>query len=125
VRFQITSETCQYYKVDYWGQLPATYKPQPENAARYIEARARNVRESFRRLPTAPISQLAAAFPGVDPDAFGRGLSPEHVSSVSVSGVGRTTSGSASPGLETTLACAMSGSCLATPSRSLSSVAWL
>ena len=85
MRFQITSETCQYYKVDYWGQLPATYEPQPENAARYIEARARNVRESFRRLPTAPISQLAAAFPGVDPDAFGRGLSPEHVSSVSVS----------------------------------------
>ena len=49
----------------------------------------RNVRESFWRLPTALISKLAAAFLGMDPDAFGRGLSPEHVISVSVS-VGRT-----------------------------------
>jgi hypothetical protein len=43
------SETCLYYKVNMWGQLPATYEPQPENEPRFIEARARNLRERFHR----------------------------------------------------------------------------
>ena len=83
-RFQITQETCLYYKVDYWGQLPGRYDPEPHATPRYAEARARDARELEARLPTAPIAQLAADYPGVDPAAFGQQLTPVHVSSLGV-----------------------------------------
>ncbi len=81
---RIRSETCLYYKVNFWGQLLATYEPEPENEPRFIDARARNVRERFHRLPTAAMAQLELDYPGVDPGAFGRGLSVEHVSALGV-----------------------------------------
>ena len=84
VRFQITQETCLYYKVDYWGQLMATFEGISSGQPPLLEARARHARELQARLPTKPIEQLAVDFPGFEPDVFGRGLTPIHVSSLGV-----------------------------------------
>jgi hypothetical protein len=73
--FQISSETCAYFKFDMWGLLDATYLPgrvgRREELARTYEA------ELASRLPRRPIAELAREFPGVDPSAFGH---PDEVS---------------------------------------------
>jgi hypothetical protein len=67
--FQISSETCAYFKFDMWGLLGAAYLPgevgRREELARAYEA------ELASRLPRRPIAALAREFPGVDPAAFG------------------------------------------------------
>jgi hypothetical protein len=79
IRFQITQETCAYFKFDLWGQAAATYTP--ESIPRATEIRLAHAAELTNRLSTRPISGLAIDFPdsGVNLNRFGSGISPEHL----------------------------------------------
>ena len=68
VAYQIASETCAYFKADFWGLLPATYTPQPVNAADTLIADYRT--EVATRRPVKPLTALAQDFPGSDPQKF-------------------------------------------------------
>jgi hypothetical protein len=66
VRYQVTQETCLYFKLDMWGQLAATYTPGSvahDEALENTEAA-----EVANRLPTKPFSALATDYPnsGID-----------------------------------------------------------
>jgi hypothetical protein len=61
VRYQITQETCQYFKFDMWGQLPASYAPRKVAGA--DELRKAAAVEMANRLPNKPFSALAADYP--------------------------------------------------------------
>lgn len=68
VAYQIASETCAYFKADFWGLLPARYVPQPvEGSAALVEAYRREV---AGRMPVKPLAALARDYPGVDPARF-------------------------------------------------------
>jgi hypothetical protein len=76
IAYQISSETCAYFKFDMWGLLPARFD------ARDV-ANAADVIASYRqheaaRLPTKSISELSEDFPNVDSKAFGAvdGMNP-------------------------------------------------
>jgi hypothetical protein len=79
VRYQIASETCEYFQFDMWGQAGATHDPGVADAEAVREAYAAEVAE---RLPTKPIAELATDHPeaGVDLAAFGGGISPDALS---------------------------------------------
>jgi hypothetical protein len=70
VRYQITQETCEYFKFNMWGQLPATFVRSP--IARADKVRKAAAAEMANRLPTKPFSALAADYPnsGLDPANF-------------------------------------------------------
>ena len=68
VRYQVTQETCLYYKVNIWGQTTATYAPGAVDNAASIGSAATS--EAASRLPTKPMSALATDFPGVSVAAF-------------------------------------------------------
>ncbi len=79
VRYQITQETCAYYKINMWGQLSAAYSPYAvSNAATYKNNHAAEV---ANRLPTKPIADLATDFPasGVNVSTFGSGVTAAHM----------------------------------------------
>jgi len=79
VRYQITQETCAYYKINMWGQLTGTYSPYAVvNAAAY---KANHATEVANRLPTKPIAELATDFPGsgVNVSTFGSGVTAAHM----------------------------------------------
>jgi hypothetical protein len=62
VRYQVTQETCLYFKFNMWGQLSATYTPgSVENDQALENAEAAEV---ANRLPTRPFSTLATDYPG-------------------------------------------------------------
>ncbi len=77
VWYQVTQEVTSYTRANFWGLLEAAYHAEPVEGAEQIRADFR--RELAERLPTQPIEQLAVDYPGIDVSAFGRGLSPEHV----------------------------------------------
>jgi len=79
VRYQITQETCVYYKINMWGQLAATYSPYAVTNAATLKANY--ALEVSNRLPTKPITDLASDYPGsgVDVNVFGSGITPEHM----------------------------------------------
>lgn len=61
VRYQVTQETCLYFKLNLWGQLAATYTPGSianDQALENAEAA-----EVANRLPTKPFSALATDYP--------------------------------------------------------------
>jgi len=61
VRYQVTQETCMYFKLNMWGQLSATYAPgRAENDQALQNAEAAEV---ANRLPTKPFSALATDYP--------------------------------------------------------------
>lgn len=62
---QVSSETCLYLQRDLWGWLQADYTPQP--IARAADLLAAHEREVAARLPTRPLSALAAEFDGIEP----------------------------------------------------------
>lgn len=70
VRYQITQETCEYSKFNFWGQISATYNAHAVANAATI--RSDHAAEVANRLPTKPISALSADFPGsgVNLDGF-------------------------------------------------------
>lgn len=79
VRYQITQETCVYYKINMWGQLNATYSAYSvNNAATY---KANHAAEVANRLPTKPIADLATDYPssGVNVSVFGSGVTAQHM----------------------------------------------
>ena len=79
VRYQITQETCVYYKINMWGQLNGTYSQYTvTNAATY---KANHVAEVANRLPTKPIADLASDYPssGVNTSVFGSGITAAHM----------------------------------------------
>jgi formylglycine-generating enzyme required for sulfatase activity len=77
VWYQITQETTTYTQANLWGLLDAAYHAGPVQDADRI--RADFDQELADRFPTKPIEQLAEDYPGVDVSAFGRGVSPEHM----------------------------------------------
>ncbi len=61
VRYQVTQETCLYFKLNLWGQVAATYTPgSVTNDQALEEAEAAEV---ANRIPTKPFSALATDFP--------------------------------------------------------------
>jgi CubicO group peptidase (beta-lactamase class C family) len=77
VWYQITQETSSYTRANLWGLLDAVYHPEPVQDAERI--RAGFAAELAARLPAKPIQALAEDYPGVDVSAFGRGVTPEHM----------------------------------------------
>ena len=87
VWYQTTQETTTYTRANLWGLLDAVYHPG-------AVARAERIRVDFAaelaaRMPVKPIEALAEDYPGVDISAFGRGMTPEHMTwyGVAVNGV--------------------------------------
>lgn len=69
VAFQISSETCLYFKFDMWGYQDVTYSPsQVMDREKVINAYQK---ETSSRLPVKPISEIAKDYPDVNPDNFG------------------------------------------------------
>jgi hypothetical protein len=66
VRYQITQETCEYFKFNMWGQLSATYVH--SKVAGAGELRKATAAEMASRLPTKPFSALAADYPNAGLD---------------------------------------------------------
>lgn len=87
VWYQITQETTSYTRANLWGLLDATYHPEKVPGAEKI--RADFAAELAARMPVKPIAELAEDYPGVDISAFGRGVTPEHMTwyGVAVNGV--------------------------------------
>jgi hypothetical protein len=80
VRYQITQETCEYFKFNMWGQLPAAYSH--SKIAGAAELRKMAAAEMADRLPAKPFSALAADYPnsGIDMANFMSGRKfPEDV----------------------------------------------
>jgi len=72
VRYQVTQETCLYFKLNMWGQLSATYTPgKVANDEALKNAEAEAVAD---RLPTKPLSALTKDYPnsGIDLANFTR-----------------------------------------------------
>ncbi|MGP6177661.1 hypothetical protein ACTU6U_10200 [Microbacterium sp. A196] len=80
LRYQITSETCEYFQFDLWGQQAVTLTHGQVADASGIRSRA--AEELADRLPTRPITQLASDHPGsgIDVSAFGSGITPSALS---------------------------------------------
>jgi len=69
VAYQISSETCLYFKFDLWGLADAHYTPhESPEAASIVRAYEQELRS---RLPVKPIAALAGDFPGADAGGFG------------------------------------------------------
>lgn len=82
VAYQLASETCAYFKADWWGLLPARYQPQAlAGAQAAVEAYRR---ELAGRLPVRSLAALAQDYPGVDPAklAAPNGKDPREISLV-------------------------------------------
>jgi len=76
VHYQITQETCAYFKGDFWGLLDATYHPETLPTA--AQVRADYAAEVTARVPTRPVEELAVDFPGFDLSTLSSGISPLH-----------------------------------------------
>ncbi len=76
VRYQVTQETCPYFKFDMWGALAATYTA--ETIADADAIKAAYATEVANRLPTKPLAALATDFPssGVNLANFGKWITP-------------------------------------------------
>jgi hypothetical protein len=68
VYFQISSETCAYFKFNAFGAVAARYRPGPVAGAAAV--RAAYLAERARRLPVRPISDLVAAHQELAPEGF-------------------------------------------------------
>ena len=81
VRYQITQETCLYFKFNMWGQVLATYMA--ESIPQAEDLIASNKVELANRLPTKPIEALATDYPqsNVNLSRFGGGITPRHLTS--------------------------------------------
>ena len=86
VHYQITQETCLYFKFDMWGLLDATYDKHAVTGAAQVKSDF--AAEVANRLPTRPFQELAIDYPGIDLSRFGTGsssgLTAEHVTSYGV-----------------------------------------
>lgn len=80
VRYQVTQETCLYFKFDLWGQLPAVYTPYAVTGGEAIQNAY--AAEVAGRLPTKPIADLLTDYPsaGLNLSSFGSGVTAAHMS---------------------------------------------
>lgn len=87
VWYQVTQETTTSTRANLWGLLEAVYHPGAVPGAEQI--RSDFAAELAARMPVKPIAALAEDYPGVDISAFGRGVTPEHMTwyGVAVNGV--------------------------------------
>jgi len=87
VWYQVTQETTTSTRANLWGLLEAVYHPGAVPGAEQI--RSDFAAELAARMPVKPIAALAEDYPGVDISAFGRGVTPEHMTwyGVAVDGV--------------------------------------
>jgi len=69
VAYQISSETCLYFKFDMWGLLSASYTP--AIVANAVQIKTAYQAEVAVRMPSKPISALANDYSGADPSQFG------------------------------------------------------
>ncbi|UTW44119.1 choice-of-anchor D domain-containing protein [bacterium SCSIO 12696] len=78
VAYQISSETCLYFKFDMWGLLDADYNGY--SIANSQALKANYQAEVANRMPTKPISELATDY-GADPSQFGHPseTDPDHM----------------------------------------------
>ena len=79
VAYQVSQETCMYFKFDAWGVTRAKWDRQiPPGAAALADAYRREV---AGRLPVKPMAALATDHPGIDPNQFGSALdvAPQHL----------------------------------------------
>ncbi len=84
VAYQVSQETCMYFKFDAWGVAAAQWdRRDPPGAAALADAYRRQV---AGRLPVRPIAALATDHPGVDPTQFGSALdvAPQHMTAFGV-----------------------------------------
>jgi hypothetical protein len=79
LRYQITQETCLYFKFNLWGQVASTYMP--ESVPQAEDLKASNTVELANHLPTKPIEALATDYPQsiVNLSRFGGGITPQHL----------------------------------------------
>jgi hypothetical protein len=77
VWYQVTQEITSNTRANLWGLLDAAYHPGPVASAEQI--RTGFAAELDARMPVKPIQALAVDYPGVDVSAFGRGVTPEHM----------------------------------------------
>jgi hypothetical protein len=77
VWYQTTQETSISFSIDLWGQLEASYHPEPISKSEQIRTAFED--ERSQRFPTKPIEQLAEDYPQVDVSQFGRGISKNHL----------------------------------------------
>jgi hypothetical protein len=77
VWYQVTQETTTYTRANLWGLLEAVYHPGPVAGSEQVRADFKA--ELAARLPVKPVQVLAEDYPGVDLSAFGRGVTPEHM----------------------------------------------
>jgi hypothetical protein len=66
VRYQVTQETCIFFKLDMWGQVAASYKPDKVANAKALKSKAET--ELANRLPTKPLDALLQEYPKSDFD---------------------------------------------------------
>jgi len=74
VRYQVTQETCLYFKLNLWGQLSATYTR--ESVADNEAMENAEADEVANRLPSKPFSALATDYPnsGINVANFTQGF---------------------------------------------------
>jgi hypothetical protein len=74
--YQVSSETCGYFKFDLWGVADTEYLRSSPDAAAAIE---RYRQHQHARLPVKPLAALAADYPGTKPGllGFGDGIEPD------------------------------------------------
>lgn len=65
VAYQISSETCLYFKVDMWGLQSAAYTQQPVSNAAALKTAYQN--EVNNRMPVYALSSIGSHYSGVDP----------------------------------------------------------
>ena len=68
VYYQISSETCAYFKFNAWGLVSARYRPGPVDGAAAVAEAYRQ--EVAARLPVRPLADLAKAHPGLSEAGF-------------------------------------------------------
>ena len=80
VAYQVSSETCAYFKADLWGFVQADWHEVA--AADTARVAAGRRAELSSRVPRRPLAQLAVDHPGVSPAEFGHPseLTPSQVS---------------------------------------------
>jgi CubicO group peptidase (beta-lactamase class C family) len=77
VWYQITQETTVDLRADFWGFLEGAYYPGPVGDSAKIKTAF--TQELDARFPTKPIEALVEDFPDVDHTAFGKGVTPQHM----------------------------------------------
>lgn len=82
LRYQVASETCEYFQFDMWGQLPVAITP--SKIANADSIRRGFATELAARLPTRPLDRLAKDYPAakIDVSAFGAGVSSSALTSL-------------------------------------------